>query len=153
MPVIPTATAEYRKWLQDAIVQADTIKLFDYMLTIGVEEWASDIHVEPFENFGRIRIRIDGWLQELIQYPKTIHESIIAKFKIESGQMRPDEKRVPQDARVSTITLTNKEIDLRASTLPTIWWEKLVMRIVDKSKKTPKCRCGSCASGFWGYFA
>ncbi len=63
---------------------------------------------------------------------------MIAKFKIESGQMRPDEKRVPQDARVSTITLTNKEIDLRASTLPTVRWEKLVMRIVDKSKKTQK---------------
>ena len=135
---VTSQTTDYRKWLQDAIVQADTIKLFDYMLTIGVEEWASDIHVEPFENFGRIRIRIDGRLEELIQYPKTIHESIIAKFKIESWQMRPDEKRVPQDARVSTITLTNKEIDLRASTLPTIWWEKLVMRIVDKSKKTPK---------------
>lgn len=131
-------TAEYRKWLQDAIVQADTIKLFDYLLTIAVEEFASDIHIEPFENFGRIRLRIDGLLSELIQYPKTIHESIIAKFKIESWQMRPDEKRIPQDARVSTITLTNKEIDLRASTLPTIWGEKLVMRIVDKSKKTPK---------------
>ena len=52
--------------------------------------------------------------------------------------MRPDEKRIPQDARVSTITLTNKEIDLRASTLPTVWGEKLVMRIVDKSKKTAK---------------
>jgi len=52
--------------------------------------------------------------------------------------MRPDERRLPQDARVSTMTLTNKEIDLRASTLPTVWWEKLVMRIVDKSKKTPK---------------
>lgn len=138
MAPIPWVTVEYRKWLQDAIVQADTIKLFDFMLTIAVEEGASDIHIEPFENFGRIRIRIDGWLEELIQYPKTIHESIIAKFKIESWQMRPDEKRVPQDARVSTITLTNKELDLRASTLPTVWWEKLVMRIVDKSKKTPK---------------
>lgn len=132
------STAEYRKWLQDAIVQADTIKLFDNLLTIAVEEYASDIHIEPFENFGRIRLRVDGLLFELIQYPKTIHESIIAKFKIESGQMRPDEKRIPQDARVSTITLTNKEIDLRASTLPTIRWEKLVMRIVDKSKKSPK---------------
>ena len=132
------ALQDFRKWLQDAIVQADTIKLFDYLLTIGVEEWASDIHIEPFENFGRIRLRIDGLLSELIQYPKTIHESIIAKFKIESWQMRPDEKRIPQDARVSTITLTNKEIDLRASTLPTIRWEKLVMRIVDKSKKPPK---------------
>ena len=51
--------------------------------------------------------------------------------------MRPDEKRIPQDARVSNVTLTNKEIDMRANTLPTVWWEKLVMRIVDKSKKTP----------------
>lgn len=131
-------TEVYRKALQDAIVQADTIKLFDNLLTIWVEELASDIHIEPFENFWRIRLRIDGLLFELIQYPKTIHESIIAKFKIESWQMRPDEKRIPQDARVSTITLTNKEIDLRASTLPTIWWEKLVMRIVDKSKSIPK---------------
>ena len=99
-------TTEYRKWLQDAIIQADTIKLFDYLLTIAVEEFASDIHIEPFENFGRIRLRVDGLLLELIQYPKIIHESIIAKFKIESWQMRPDEKRIPQDARVSTITLT-----------------------------------------------
>ena len=51
--------------------------------------------------------------------------------------MRPDEKRIPQDARVSSVTQTNKEIDLRANTLPTIWGEKLVMRIVDKSKKVP----------------
>ncbi len=116
-----TDTSQFRKSLQDSIIQADTIKLFDNLLTIAVEEGASDIHIEPFENFGRIRLRVDGLLFELIQYPKNIHESIIAKFKIESGQMRPDEKRVPQDARVSTITLTNKEIDLRASTLPTVW--------------------------------
>ena len=51
--------------------------------------------------------------------------------------MRPDEKRLPQDARVSSITQTNKEIDLRANTLPTVWGEKLVMRIVDKSKSIP----------------
>jgi type IV pilus assembly protein PilB len=76
-------------------------------------------------------------LEELIQYPPNIHETIIAKFKIESGQMRPDEKRLPQDARVSTATLEGKEIDLRANTLPTIFGEKLVMRIVDKSKKIP----------------
>jgi len=60
-------------------------------------------------------------LQELIQYPRHLHESIISKFKIESGQMRPDEKRLPQDARVSNITKTNKEIDMRANTLPTVW--------------------------------
>lgn len=130
--------SEYKKWLEDSIVQANVIDIFDNLLTLSVEEWASDIHIEPFENFSRIRVRIDGVLYEIVQYPRNLHESIISKFKIESGQMRPDEKRLPQDARVSTITLTNKEIDLRASTLPTIWWEKLVMRIVDKSKKTPK---------------
>jgi len=89
------------------------------------------------ENYSRIRIRIDGVLEELMQFPRNLHESIISKFKIESGQMRPDEKRLPQDARVSSITQTNKEIDLRANTLPTVWGEKLVMRIVDKSKKIP----------------
>lgn len=129
---------DFKKRLDDAILQADVIKIFDNLLTIAVEEGASDIHIEPFENYSRIRIRIDGDLIELVQYPKTLHESIISKFKIESGQMRPDEKRLPQDARVSSITLTNKEIDLRANTLPTVRWEKLVMRIVDKSKKIPK---------------
>ncbi len=128
---------QFLEWLQEAIVNADTIWIFDNLLTLAVEMWASDIHIEPYESYCRIRLRIDGILKEIIQYPKNIHDSIIAKFKIESGQMRPDEKRLPQDARVSTVTLTNKEIDLRANTLPTVWWEKLVMRIVDKSKKIP----------------
>ena len=131
------ADIDFKKKLDEAVVQSDIVKIFDNLLTIGVEWGASDIHIEPMENYCRIRIRIDGILQELVQYPKNLHESIISKFKIESGQMRPDEKRIPQDARVSSITLTNKEIDLRANTLPTVRWEKLVMRIVDKSKKTP----------------
>jgi type IV pilus assembly protein PilB len=113
--------SEYKKGLENSIVQANVIDIFDNLLTLSVEEGASDIHIEPFENFSRIRIRIDGVLYEIVQYPRNLHESVISKFKIESGQMRPDEKRLPQDARVSTITLTNKEIDLRASTLPTIW--------------------------------
>ncbi|HRU50124.1 MAG TPA: GspE/PulE family protein, partial [Candidatus Absconditabacterales bacterium] len=130
-------TIQYKKALENAIMQSDVIKIFDNLLTIAVEEGASDIHIEPLENYCRIRIRVDGVLFELIQYPKTLHENIISKFKIESGQMRPDEKRLPQDARVSNVTLTNKEIDMRANTLPTVWGEKLVMRIVDKSKKIP----------------
>jgi len=128
---------DYKQQLEESIVQSDVVKIFDNLLTYAVEEWSSDIHIEPFENYSRIRIRIDGVLQELVQYPKNLHDSIISKFKIESGQMRPDEKRLPQDARVSSMTKTNKEIDLRANTLPTVWWEKLVMRIVDKSKKIP----------------
>ncbi len=128
---------KYEKWLEDAIVQANISNIFDNLLTIAVEKWASDIHIEPYEYHSRIRLREDGILFELIQFPSNIHESIIAKFKIESWQMRPDEKRLPQDARVSTTTLTNKDIDLRANTLPTVWWEKLCIRIVDKSEETP----------------
>ncbi len=128
---------DYKAKLDEAVLQSDVVKIFDNLLTVSVERGASDIHIEPLENYCRIRIRIDGRLQELVQYPKNLHESIISKFKIESGQMRPDEKRIPQDARVSSNTLTNKEIDLRANTLPTVRWECLVMRIVDKSKKIP----------------
>ncbi|EKD24908.1 MAG: hypothetical protein ACD_80C00145G0042 [uncultured bacterium (gcode 4)] len=128
---------DYKTKLDEAVLQSDVVKIFDNLLTVAVEAGASDIHIEPLENYCRIRIRIDGILQELVQYPKNLHESIISKFKIESGQMRPDEKRVPQDARVSSVTLTNKEIDLRANTFPSVWWECLVMRIVDKSKKNP----------------
>ncbi|MBP7847831.1 Flp pilus assembly complex ATPase component TadA [Patescibacteria group bacterium] len=90
-------------------------------MTVATEEGASDIHIEPFEDTCRIRIRVDGVLHQLMTYPDRIHENIIAKFKIESGQMRPDEKRLPQDARVSTATLTHKDLDLRANTIPTVW--------------------------------
>ena len=114
-------TQEFRTQLQQSILRSDIVRIFDNLLTIAVEEGASDIHIEPMENYSRIRLRIDGVLVELIQYPRSLHESIISKFKIESGQMRPDEKRLPQDARVSSITQTNKEIDLRANTLPTVW--------------------------------
>ncbi len=129
---------DFKEQLNKSIINADVVKIFDNLLTIAVELEASDVHIEAFEDYCRMRLRLDGELEELVQYPKSLHESIISKFKIESWQMRPDERRLPQDARVSTITLTNKEIDLRASTLPMVWWEKLVMRIVDKSKKTPK---------------
>jgi type II secretory ATPase GspE/PulE/Tfp pilus assembly ATPase PilB-like protein len=126
---------DYKSKLDEAIVQSDVVKIFDNLLTVAVEMGASDIHIEAMENYCRIRIRIDGLMQELVQYPKNLHESIISKFKIESGQMRPDEKRIPQDARVSNTTLTNKEIDLRANTFPTVRGENLSMRIVDKSKE------------------
>jgi len=131
------ANIDYKQRLDDAILQSDVVKIFDDLLTIAVEKGASDIHIEPLENYCRIRIRIDGILEELVQYPKTLHESIISKFKIESGQMRPDEKRLPQDARVSAVTQTDKEVDLRANTFPTVRGEKLEMRIVDKSLKIP----------------
>ncbi len=135
--MLDLSSNQYYQALTRSIAMSDIVKLFDNLLTIATELEASDIHIEPYETYCRIRIRIDWIMHEIAQYQNSIHENIIAKFKIESGQMRPDEKRLPQDARVSSITLTHKEIDLRANTLPTVWWEKLVMRIVDKSKKIP----------------
>lgn len=131
-------TPQYITWLKEAIDGDDIIWFFDNLLTVATEEGASDIHIEPFEEYSRVRIRVDGILQILVKYPAKIHVKVIAKFKIESWQMRPDEKRLPQDARVSSTTLNEKELDLRASTLPTVWWEKLVMRLVDKSKARPQ---------------
>jgi type II secretory ATPase GspE/PulE/Tfp pilus assembly ATPase PilB-like protein len=107
--------------LTTSIQQTNILKIFDMLLIIATDLGASDIHIEPYENSCRIRVRIDGVLQQLCEYPKSIHENIIAKFKIESGQMRPDEKRLPQDARVSTVTSTKKDLDLRANTSPTVW--------------------------------
>lgn len=115
-----TETPQYIEGLINAISNREIIKVFDNLLTIATEEGASDIHIEPFEEVCRIRMRIDGVLLVLVTYPHNIHENIIAKFKIESGQMRPDEKRLPQDARVSTSTLTGKDLDLRANTIPTV---------------------------------
>jgi general secretion pathway protein E len=114
-------TNQYIQALKDAINNKAIIKIFDNLLTIATEDGASDIHIEPFEGTCRIRVRVDGILIILVRYPHHIHENIIAKFKIESGQMRPDEKRLPQDARVSTTTLTGKDLDLRANTIPTVW--------------------------------
>jgi type II secretory ATPase GspE/PulE/Tfp pilus assembly ATPase PilB-like protein len=107
--------------LTESIQKTDILKIFDLLLIIATDLGASDIHIEPYESLSRIRVRVDGVMQNLTEYPKTIHENIIAKFKIESGQMRPDEKRLPQDARVSTVTSTKKELDLRANTTPTVW--------------------------------
>ena len=77
-------TVQFKAQLQQSILRSDIVKIFDNLLTIAVEEGASDIHIEPLENYSRIILRIDGVLQELIQYPRSLHESIISKFKIES---------------------------------------------------------------------
>ena len=77
-------TVQFKAQLQQSILRSDIVKIFDNLLTIAVEEGASDIHIEPLENYSRVRLRIDGVLQELIQYPRSLHESIISKFKIES---------------------------------------------------------------------
>jgi type II secretory ATPase GspE/PulE/Tfp pilus assembly ATPase PilB-like protein len=105
------------------------------MIISAVESGASDIHIEPLTNIVRLRFRIDWALREILEYQNFLHQQVVARFKIMSN-LKIDEARVPQDWRISTV-INNKPLDLRLSTLPTVHGEKIVMRIVDKSKKIP----------------
>lgn len=122
--------------LKDEIYKWDNAqKICDLIIASAVEVWSSDIHIEPLSNVVRVRFRIDWVLKEVVEYQLFIHPQIIARYKILSN-LKIDESRMPQDWRISTI-INEKSLDLRISTLPTVSWEKIVMRIVDKSKKVP----------------
>lgn len=110
-------------------------EIVSHVLTFAVKARASDVHIEPQEKATRVRYRIDGILQEKLTTPRELHEAIISRIKILSG-MKIDEKRVPQDGRFSFKTEA-KEVDLRVSSLPTSWGEKIVMRILEKSGGIP----------------
>lgn len=110
-------------------------EIVSHILTFAVKARASDIHLEPQEAATRVRYRIDGILQEKLTIPSGLHDAIVSRIKILSG-LKIDEKRVPQDGRFAFRT-ESKEIDLRISTLPTSWGEKIVMRILEKTGGVP----------------
>ncbi len=123
--------------LKDLVYSWENVQLIcDYMILWAVLSWSSDIHIEPLSSFVRLRYRIDWELKEILEYQNFLHQWIVARFKIMS-ELKIDESRIPQDWRISK-TIEEKPLDLRVSTLPTVHWEKIVMRIVDKSKKIPK---------------
>ncbi len=129
-----TATLEE---LKNLVYKWDDIqKVCDLMILAAVLWGASDIHIEPLSSFVRLRYRIDGELKEILEYQTFLHPGIVARFKILS-ELKIDESRVPQDGRISQ-TIDGKPLDLRVSSLPTVHGEKIVMRIVDKSKKIPE---------------
>lgn len=123
--------------LKELVYSWDDIqKICDYIILWAVIDWASDIHIEPLTSYVRLRYRVDWELKEILEYQSFLHTGIIARFKILSD-LKIDESRKPQDGRISK-TILEKSLDLRVSTLPTVHWEKIVMRIVDKSKEIPK---------------
>lgn len=122
--------------LQNAIISGNIPQLVLTTLGYAVESGASDIHIEPLESTVRIRFRIDGVLRRIVEYPPNMHPAVVSRLKIMSN-LKIDEQRIPQDGRISTETENGKELDLRVSSLPTVHGEKIVMRIVDKSKKIP----------------
>jgi type IV pilus assembly protein PilB len=112
--------------------EAPIIKLVTQTLFDAFKNRASDIHIEPIEKVLRIRYRIDGVLHDVAHHPKKLHAAITARIKIMTGTMSIDEKRIPQDGRIS-VNLQGREIDLRVSSVPTSHGESIVMRILDKS--------------------
>ncbi len=117
--------------LRDLASEAPVIKKVNQIMTSAVEEKASDIHIEPFEDRMQIRFRIDGILQEYLVLPMHMHQPIITRLKI-MAKLDIAERRVPQDGRIKT-KIAGKNIDLRVSTLPTVYGEGMVMRILDRS--------------------
>ncbi|MCC7058823.1 MAG: type IV-A pilus assembly ATPase PilB, partial [Burkholderiaceae bacterium] len=93
---------------------------------------ASDVHLEPYEKFYRIRFRVDGELREMVQPPLAIKEKLASRIKVIS-RLDISEKRVPQDGRMKIVMSNQRAIDFRVSTLPTLFGEKIVMRILDPS--------------------
>ena len=108
------------------------INLVNTIIQQAINDKASDIHIEPDEEVIRVRYRIDGILNELMKAPKTIQNELLSRLKI-MAQMDISEKRLPQDGRIK-VKIQNKSIDLRVSTLPTVFGEKIVIRILDKSR-------------------
>jgi type IV pilus assembly protein PilB len=121
-------TAEEDAEIEDAPV----VKYIQKILLDAISGGASDIHFEPYERFFRIRYRIDGILSEIAQPPLAIKDKVASRIKVIS-RLDIAEKRVPQDGRMKLMLSKTKAIDFRVSTLPTLYGEKIVMRILDSS--------------------
>ncbi len=121
--------------LKEAIIRGDVPKILESIMMLSLEKGASDIHIEPRRNNVELRLRVDGVLQHMVEYPTNMHSGLVSKTKL-MANLKIDEARIPQDGRIST-WVGNKEVDLRVSTLPTVNGEKIVMRVLDKSKKIP----------------
>ena len=117
--------------IDDSANSAPTIRLVNSVLERAVTERCSDIHMEPMEDSLLIRMRIDGLLRNIMSIPKYTEASVVSRIKIMSG-LDISEHRVPQDGRFS-VRVKDKDIDLRVSTLPTVYGEKVVLRLLDKS--------------------
>lgn len=115
--------------------EAPVAKIVSTILEYAVKSRASDIHIEPQEDNVRIRYRIDGILQEKYILPRNVHEAVASRVKI-LASLKIDEKRVPQDGRFF-FSADGNDVDLRVSTLPTTYGEKVVMRLLKKAHKVP----------------
>jgi len=115
------------------IDDAPVVRFLQKILIDAINQGASDLHFEPFEKFYRIRFRVDGVLRDIAQPPLAIKEKLASRIKVIS-KLDISEKRVPQDGRMKLVMSKTRSIDFRVSTLPTLFGEKIVMRILDGSQ-------------------
>lgn len=113
--------------VQDSPISQALSKILEY----AIKSRASDIHVEPLENALKIRCRVDGVLREVMQLPKSIEPALVSRVKI-LANLKIDEHRVPQDGQF-TVSIANKEVDLRIAISPVVWGEQIVIRLLDKT--------------------
>jgi type IV pilus assembly protein PilB len=117
--------------LSQVVEDAPIVKFVNLLITQAIQDRASDIHLEPTERDLLVRFRIDGVLHEIMRSPKNIQSGVISRLKI-MADINIAERRIPQDGRLS-VNSNGKKIDLRVATLPTVWGEKVVMRVLDNS--------------------
>lgn len=117
--------------LRDMASEAPVIRLVNTMIAMAIEKRASDIHIEPFEKEFRIRYRVDGVLYNQDPPPRELKAAIISRVKL-MAKLNIAERRLPQDGRIK-IKVLGREVDLRVSTLPTLYGESVVMRLLDRS--------------------
>ncbi|HEX5614059.1 MAG TPA: ATPase, T2SS/T4P/T4SS family [Acidimicrobiia bacterium] len=118
--------------VHEVVEDAPIVKFVNVLVNQAVSERASDIHVEPTENDLRIRFRIDGVLHEVMRSPRSIQAGVISRLKV-MADINIAERRIPQDGRIS-MKVGGRPIDLRVATLPTVYGEKIVLRILDKGQ-------------------
>ena len=118
--------------LEAALEEAPIVKLVQAIMTQAVGDRASDVHIEPTERDVRVRFRVDGVLHDVMHSPKNIQGGLISRLKV-MADLNIAEKRVPQDGRIS-MRVGGRTLDLRVATLPTVYGEKIVIRVLDKSQ-------------------
>ena len=134
-----TAPSEIKTYeaghLSEVIREAPIAQIVSAILEQAMRLRASDVHIEPEEGETRVRYRVDGILQERLLLPKRLHDAVVSRIKI-LGNMKIDERRIPQDGRFN-FKMGDEEVDLRVSSLPTVFGEKVVMRLLKKSGGVP----------------
>jgi len=120
--------------LKEAVEEAPVVKLANLILNDAVKKMVSDIHIEPYEHSFRVRYRLDGSLYEVMSPPKKLQAALTSRLKI-MANLDIAERRLPQDGRIK-LRFAEKEVDLRVSSLPCLFGEKIVMRLLDKGNLT-----------------